>query len=119
MQLPLPALNSAASLNSLLEQNDRRQSATALSVFGYCGGATGRVAALQRKARRPERRRVARRRAQDAWPLPRFVCSSRKSFGKAAWSRQVTQEKWYAPLRQSGSCADCILSILFLECRAA
>ena len=34
--------------------------------------------------RRPERRRVARRRAQDAWPLPSFVCSSQKSFGKAA-----------------------------------
>ena len=32
-----------------------------------------------------------------------FVCSLQKSFGKAAWSRQVTQEKWYAPLRQSGS----------------
>src|SRR5215469_6949843 len=43
------------------------------------------------------------RRAQDAWPLPSFVCSSQKSFGKAAWSRQVTQENWYAPLRQSGS----------------
>ena len=42
--------------------------------------------------RRPERRRVARRRAQDAWPLPSFVCSSQKSFGKAAWSRQVTQK---------------------------
>ena len=47
----------------------------------------------------------ARRRVQHAWPLPSFVCPSQKSFGKAAWSRQVTQEKWYAPLRLSGSFA--------------
>ena len=47
----------------------------------------------------------ARRRVQHAWPLPSFVCPSQKSFGKAAWSRQVTQVKWYAPLRLSGSFA--------------
>src|SRR3974390_1214089 len=26
---------------------------------------------------------------------PSFVCPSQKSFGNAAWPRQVTQEKWY------------------------
>ena len=44
----------------------------------------GRLSSSEEGTRRPERRRVAGRRAQGAWPLPSFVCSSQKSFGKAA-----------------------------------
>jgi len=36
-------------------------------------------------------------------PGSRHSCKPMASRAWAAWSRQVTQEKWYAPLRQSGS----------------